>query len=72
LIFYARLVYFLGVHEIAALSWFFYIKVKEQEIKSNVNSSKTRMLQYCNFTFTPKLLKVIYKTAFFQIRWVYL
>jgi len=25
------------VHEIAALSWFFYIKVKEQETKSNEN-----------------------------------
>jgi hypothetical protein len=30
------------VHEIAALSWFFYIKVKEQENKSIVSPSKNQ------------------------------
>jgi hypothetical protein len=30
LTFYARIAYFKGVHEIAALSWFFCVKTKEQ------------------------------------------
>ena len=53
------LFYFIGVHEIAALSWFFYIKVKEQKIKSDMNPSKNRKLQNRNLQFTPQLLYLI-------------
>jgi len=53
------LLIFKGAHEIAALSWFFFIKGKEQKIKFNMNPSKNRKLQNSNLRITPQLLSLI-------------
>ena len=53
------LLIFKSAHEIATLSWFFYIKVKEQEI--NMNPLKDKMIQNRNLTFASQLLKLICK-----------
>ena len=43
----------------ALIFWFFYIKVKEQKNKLNMNPSNNRKLQKSKLQFTPQLLYLI-------------